>query len=275
MKRVIFSDNGTLNDFSVSLNKYDSTYKTVNLAAAQDAIYISSKMPFNHIYIKLLIPNTNNTSMSVSYWTSNSWEPVVELIDETDGFKQSGFVTFTPSKNAIWTRSSTSSDGSEIDGLENIVIYDQYWIKITFSNNLSSDTSLTWVGNIFSNDDDLACEFPDFSKQSVKTSAKPGKVDWEEQHVKAASILAQDLIDKGIIYETGQVLNKEDYREASVMKCAEIIYRMLGDDFADQRREAREEYQHRLAKRLHAVDTNMDAIEQVSERKQETGFMTR
>lgn len=275
MKRVLFSDNGTLIDFSTSLNKYDATYKTFNYTTSQDALYISSKMPFNHTYFKLLIPNLISATMTVSYWTSGGWENVVELSDETNGFSQSGFITFTPNKNAQWTRSSTSGDGSTITGLESVVIYDQYWIKLTFNATLSSDTAINWLGNIFSNDDDLACEFPDFAKQSVKTSAKPGKIDWEEQHVKAASILAQDLIDKGIIYETGQVLNKEDYREASVMKCAEIIYRMLGDDFADQRREAREEYQHRLAKRLHAVDTNMDAIEQVHERKQETGFMSR
>jgi hypothetical protein len=146
---------------------------------------------------------------------------------------------------------------------------------LNFNATLLSTTYLDWVGNIFSNDDDLASEFPDMANQNVKTSFKPGKTDWEEQHVKAASILAQDLIDKGIIYETGQILRSEDYREASVMKAAEIIFRALGDDHSDNRQQAREEYQLRLAKRIHVIDKNSDAIEQVVEAQRDSGWLSR
>jgi len=275
VKRVLFSDNGTLIDFTSAVNNYASGSKNFNYTTSQDALYIGSKMAFNHIYFKLGVVSAVSATMTVEYWNGNSWEPVVELIDETVGLTQSGMIKFFPNKQAGWQMASTNSDGSTVTGLTSVKIYDQFWLKITFNATLTSGTYLDWVGNIFSNDDDLSSEFPDFAKQSVKTSFKPGKQDWEEQHVKAANILAQDLIDKGIIYETGQILNSEDYRESSVMKVAEIIFRALGDDFTDQRQQAREEYQHRLAKRLHAVDTNADAIEQVIERRAESGWMSR
>jgi hypothetical protein len=275
MKRILFSDNGTLKDFTSALNNYASGTKNFNYTVSQDALYIGSKMPFNHVYFKLGAVNSVSANMSVAYWNSNAWEPVVELMDETNGLTQSGMIKFFPSKQSTWQMSSTNSDGQTVDGLTSIKIYDLYWLKITFDQTLTSTTYLDWVGNIFSNDDDLSAEFPDFAKSSVKTSFKPGKQDWEEQHVKAANILAQDLIDKGIIYETGQILNAEDYRESSVMKCAEIIFRALGDDFSDQRQQAREEYQLRLAKRIHVIDTNADAIEQVIERRQESGWLSR
>lgn len=274
-KRVFFSDNGTLIDFSVALNNYHSGSKVFNYTTSQDALYVGSKMPFNHLYFKLEIPNLVSNTMTVEYWSGSAWVSVVELIDETDGFKESGFITFYPSKNSRWQMSSTNSDGQSITGLTSASVYDLYWIKITFSQTLTNTTELCWVGNLFSDDDDLTSEFPDFGKSAVLTSFEAGKTTWEEQHVKAAKILAQDLIDKGVIYETGQILNREDYRDASVMKVAEIIFRALGDDFSDQRQQCREEYQHRLAKRISSVDNNADAIEQIEERNQDIGFMSR
>lgn len=275
MKRVLFSDNGTLIDYTTALNNYVSGSKTFNYTTAQDALYIGSKLPFNHIYFKLGTLNVVAATMSVSYWSGTTWEPVVELTDETSGFTSSGFIKFTPSKQSQWQMASTNNDGSSITDLTSVTIYDLYWLKITFDATLTTSTTITWAGNLFSDDDDLATEFPDFAKTSVKTSFAAGKTNWQEQHVKAAAVLAQDLVDMGIIYETGQILNRQDYIEASVMKTAEIIYRALGDDFSDQRQQAREEYQLRLAKRVHKIDNNADAIEQVVERRQETGWMSR
>ena len=275
MKRVLFSDNGTLIDFTSAVNNYATGTKNFNYTTSQDALYIGSKMPFNHIYFKLGAANNVSATTTVAYWTSGGWQTMVELTDDTNGFTESGFIRFTPSKQAQWQMASTSGDGSTVNGLESVVIYDQYWLKVTFNATLLSTTYIDWIGNIFSNDDDLISEFPDMANQNVKTSFKPGKLDWEEQHVKAAQILAQDLVDKGIIYETGQILRSEDYREASVMKTAEIIFRALGDDHTDNRQQAREEYQLRLAKRIHTIDKNSDAIEQVVEAQRESGWLSR
>ena len=70
-------------------------------------------------------------------------------------------------------------------------------------------------------------------------------------------------------------MDREWYRNAAVQKTAEIIFGAFGDDFSDQRIQARDEYKLRLVKRLARVDKNNNAIEEPFERKVVTGFLCR
>jgi hypothetical protein len=273
--RVVFSDNGTLEDISNYLANYRSGSKNIQLVAAQDAIYIGSRLPFNHFYVKLSTANTNASIMTVSYWEGDEWEEAVDIQDETAGFTSSGFVTFTPEPDVGWYRESTNYAGNEIEGLEDVKIYDLYWVKLTFSANFSAGTTIAWIGNLFSNDDDLAAEYPDLSRPNVMDSFEAGKTDWEEQHVKAAGIIIQDLIDANVIVDKGQILNRRDYIDASVMKTAEIIFRAFGDDYRDDMKEARDEYKSRIHKKIHRVDKNKNGQEDVQERFNTVGWLKR
>lgn len=279
-KRFFFSQNGTLIDYSTALDSYVSASKPFNFVANQDAFYIGSRIPFNHIYFKISFSAPPNPILSSNlivkyYSTGNNWTSVVETIDETLGFNQSGFVTFTPNRQAGWNMASTNYGGTTIPGLSTITVYDMYWLKITVTNDLAAETLINWAGNLFSDDDDLAGEFPDFAKTTVLTSFQSGKEDWQEQAVIAGKIIAKDLVNKGVIIDKGQILNRQDYREASVMKTAEIIYRALGDDFNDQRIQCSEEYKKRLTLKIHKVDLNNNATEDVMERQQDTYFLSR
>jgi hypothetical protein len=270
MKRILFSDNGTISDFSTELNNYKSGSKTFNYTTAQDALYIASREPFNHIYFKLSSINAVSATMTVSYW-SGEWTNAVEVIDETAGFTQSGFVTFTPDKDVAWERENSE----DMDDIDSVTIYDRYWIKITFNQTLTNTTAIAWVGSLFSNDDDLDAEYPDLNRPNVKTSFKVGKTDWQEQHVKAADMIIKDLQDKGIITESGQILEREDFKNASVQKVAEIIFQSLGDDYIDQQISAKKEYNERLSKRIYRIDTNKNAIEEVAEQSNTSGWLSR
>jgi hypothetical protein len=274
-KRVIYSDNGVLSDFSTELNKYKSGTSTINLVAAQDYLYIGSRLPFNNLYIKMDTLNTNPSVMTVEYWDGDTWASVVELIDETSGFTSSGYITFAPDRNSSWTLDDTNYDTATITGLENITIYNMHWIRLSFSVNFSSGTKIQWLGTLLSEDNDLYAEFPDFSKTSVKTSFEAGKTSWEEQAVRASSLLVEDLIDNGIIIDAGQILIRSDYKNANVQKTAELIYSAFGDDFVDQKAAAQAEYKRRLDKKIHRVDKNNNAIEDQVEIKNESGFLKR
>lgn len=274
MNRILFSDNGVISDWTVSLDNYKVGSKVFNYTAGQDYLYIGSRLPFNHFYFKLKELSSVTSTMTVEYW-SDGWEEVVELTDETNGLRQSGYVKFTPNRDDSWDRESTNYSGDSVDGLESVVIYDLYWIRISFDQTLTNTTEISWVGQLFSNDEDLSTEYPELCRPNSLTSFEAGKVDWEEQHVRAAEILAQDLIDKQIILDKGQILNHEDYKNASVQKVAELIFNAFGDDYIDQRQRAREEYQLRLSKKVHRVDLNKNAIEDISERKNTSGWLNR
>jgi hypothetical protein len=273
--RILYKDNNTINDWTTSLNNYNQGTETFSFVANEDAIYIGNIAPFNHFYIKLDTPNTANTTMNLQYWSGTGFNDVAEIIDETNGLTQEGFVTFTPDKNEGWVEQDTSGSGGTIDELNAVEIYDKYWLKITFSDDLDPDCVISWIGQIFSNDDDLATEYPDLVRQNVLTAFESGKTNWEEQHVKAGEMIVRDLIGKRVITSKNQILERESFKLASVSKVAQIIFNSFGDDYVDQRADAMREYQKRIDKSIYDIDLDGDARLDPYEAKARQGFLSR
>lgn len=280
--RIVFSDNGTLDDFSVALSKYTGQVKTFTPVTGQDFLYVGSRLPFNHLYFNIIPPTVDpqnpiapvDATMKVEYFDGTTWNQVVEVIDETVGFTVPGFVQFTPNRQKGWMMRSTNYAGEKVTGLEQVVIYDFYWTRISFDVTLN-ETTLKWVGNLFSDDEDLGVEYPDLVRANTITSFKAGKTNWQEQHARAASLLIDDLVNKGLIYGAGQILDWREFTNACICKTAEIIYNSFGDDYKDDVIAARKEYNARLNKRFSRIDINGDATENEKERYHETGFFTR
>lgn len=274
-KRIFYSDNGILRDFSVNLNKYDSIESEFDYISGEDYIYIGSRLPFNSLYFKVITQNQMPANMYVEVWDGENWEFVNELIDETGALSTSGYITFTPDRDSGWVMEDTSGGGDYVPGLETIKIYDKYWLRISFDSDLSSAVSLSWVGHVFADDSDLGSEYPDLVKPNVITSFKNGKTNWEEQLVRASEIVIEDLTINRNIIDSSQILDRYDYRSATIQKCAEIIFNAFGDDFVDQKQRAREEYQRRLSIPSKKIDNNNNGIEDKIEIIQGQGWLTR
>lgn len=274
--RVIYSDNGTLTDLTTQLSNYHSgTYTFSNFVAAEDYIYIGNIAPFNHFYLKMGTASVASTTMSVDYWSGDDWQSVVELNDETSGLTQDGFITFVPDRNYGWVDGNTNGQGRQITGLTSLTIYDKYWIRISFNNDLTDNCIISWIGQNFSNDDDLGSEFPDLVRSSVLTAFESGKTNWEEQHIRAAEIIVKDLISKNIIYSKGQILERNSFMLPSVSKVAEIIFNSFGDDYIDQKKAARNEYEQRMNKSIYDIDSNRDGELTEGEMTNRQGFLKR
>lgn len=284
--RFLYSNNSIINDWSPELNKYQSGTQTFTFVASQDYFYIGNIARFNHAYLKLATLNTANTSMTVEYFsgTTNEWTRAVELIDETQGLTQSGFITWVPDKNDAWEISDckydalgnvTFSTGRNNIDSNDTLIYDKYWIRISFNNDLDVGTELSWAGQKFSDDDDLGAEFPDLIRSNVKTAFESGKTDWEEQHVRAAEIIVQDLISKKVIFTKNQILERRSFTLASVYKVAQMIFNSFGDDYVDQKLAAKSEYEKRLDTSIYDVDLNLDGELDQSEMFSRQGFLKR
>lgn len=244
---------------------YALTYTTGNF------IYIASDFPFNHLFIKLgTIKNIVSATMKVEYWGASAWREVVELRDETSALAQDGYIEFTPDRDNGWSREDESIDV----GLTK-VIYDKYWSRISFNQNLTASVALSFIGNKFSDDNDLFTEYPVFNDSSFMTAFKALKTSWEEQAVKAAEMINMDLMKKGVIVGPEQILEKRKFTGPSVCKVAEIIFSAFGNDYLEQRKAAREEYYHRLDLSQYAVDTNGDAILNPAEVKMKQGWLSR
>lgn len=250
MTRVLFSDNGVLTDLSVKMSDYNQGNQLLTITAAEDYIYIGAYYPFNAKFFKMKTVATIVSSPTIEYWTGgNGWKSSVEVIDETNGFKNNGFVTMVPNKDFGWTREDTN----KITALYSKVIYDLFWMRIKFSADTVID--LEWIGELFSNDYDLGAEFPDLLRTQTLDSFKTGKTDWEEQHVIAAKVIIDDMKARKIINFKEQILDRKELTLAAVQKCAALIYSSFGDDYADQKKESELEYQKRLKKDIFNIDT--------------------
>ena len=259
MKRVIYDNNGTLNDFTYSLNDFYSDVQAFSFVAAEDKFYIGSILPFNNIYIGMgAVVIAETSAMSLKIWDGSTWNSAVEINDGTAAggatLAQSGVVRFVPDKDKSWS----IDDTTEITELSAITIYDRYWVQLSMSADLTTSVELNWVGNIFSDDNALGAEFPDLVRSEVIATFEAGKTNWNEQHQVAATIIEKDLISKGKIQNSNQILTIEDLELASVQKVAGIIYNALGDDYTDQYIAAEKEYRIRISKSYVKVDQNND-----------------
>lgn len=281
-RRIFYSDNGTLTDWTTVLNRYDTSNVSFSLVAAEDYIYIASDLPFNHVYIKIDSSNKNEETSSIDYieyWDKNDWRKVVEVIDETEvldvALAQDGFITWTPDKEYKWTADDTKSNSGSITDLSSVTVYDRFWIRIKYTANFTASTGINWIGQLFCSENDLFSEFPELNNSNLFASWKTGKTNWEEQRVKASEVIVKDLKSKDIIQSRDQIIAREDLVLAATSKTAEIIMIPRGQSYEDERIRVNTEYRDRLNNSFPVIDKNANAIADKDEVIVKYGMLTR
>lgn len=271
--RILFSDNGVLSDASRDLNDLYAGAKVIPVVAAEDKLFLGSEAKFNHRYFQVSVVNDVASVMSVDLWTGSEWVPALDVIDGTSNsgvcLAQPGILQWTKDRNKSWAKQSKSED---VTGLTGTKIYDMYWARISFSANLKATTALSYVGHRFANDLHLGGMYPDLVRSTVLTAFKAAKVDWNEQHVVAAEEMIADLRKDKLLWSGSQVLDWEKFNIPAVHKVAEIIMRAFGDDFADRREEAKEDYLNALRASSVGIDRNEDGELQREEQRVSVGL---
>lgn len=274
--RIIWKNNTTLTDLSVKLNDYHTGAETVDIVAADDALYIGSDLPFNHRYIEISSANAVTASITVKIWDGSEFVSAVDVIDQTavsgKTFAQSGIISWVPDRNETWAREDTSEDIADLSTLK---IYKMYWVKLTFSANLTATTALSYVGHRFSNDEDLGSLYPELALSSTMTQFESGKTTWNEQHVAAAEKIINDLRKKNIIWSRNQILNWELFSFASVHQLARIIFNAFGEPFQEKRLQADRDYKEAFEMLQFDTDLDEDGKLDTHEKIQRVGFVRR
>lgn len=269
--RVIHSDNGTLKDLSINLNDLYNGNGALPFVAAEDKLYIGSDMPFNHRYFCVQYANDQASVASVEIWDGSSWRAAVDVLDQTKdangrSLTQTGILSWTCDKDYGFGLEDSTEDILELSTLK---IYNMYWVRISFSHNLNTGTLLSYVGHKFSNDAQLEGYYPDLNRSDLKTAFKAGKTTWDDQHVLAAEEIIRDLRKGKVILSGNQILDFESFNDAAIHKCAEIIMRAMGDDYAENREAAIADYREALDKVYFPVDKDGDGKLDTEER---TGY---
>ncbi len=139
--RVIWEDGSTLRDQSVKLNNFLSETAVIDFEYATDYLYLGSDVPFNHRYFAVEIPNIVASTLTVEIWNGSGWQAAVDVQDMTAATSgtplgKSGIIKWVTDRNKSWQKYQTteSMTGS---GLETLKIYNMYWVRLSFSANLT------------------------------------------------------------------------------------------------------------------------------------------
>lgn len=286
--RIIRKDNTVLTDLSIKLNDSHSGSENLDIVASEDALYIGSDMPFNHRYFEVSSPNLNTSAVTVSLWDGNSWVAAVDVLDQTSvggkTFSQSGIISWVPDRDETWTREISTE---EITDLTTLKIYDYYWVKLTFSNNLTAfvdnvdptpdtaSTALSYIGHKFAEDNDLRAYYPDLLLSATLTAFTAGKTTWNEQHIAAAEEIVKDLRKKRIVFSRNQILDWEQFNLAAIHKVAKLIFTSFGENYRVEREQAEKDYLTAIQMQVFNVDTNKNARLDLEEKVVVTGFRRR
>lgn len=274
MIRIIYSNNGTLQDLTQKLNRYDSGSQAFSWVAAEDALFIGSYFPFNRKFFSVSSVNSTPSVATVSVWDGSNFTAVADLMDDTEEFGTSGtvfsadgYMRWIPNRNEGWQREDTQDSGGTelITGLGSKNIYDMYWLKITLS--VDCSFTLDWLGDVFCRDADLDGIYRELGDSDFKTAYESGKTSWEEQIVIASQLVTQDLIKRGYVKDGAQILDYEDLKLPTVYRTAHLIYSTLGEGYNQIAIDALNLYEKQLILNNLVIDKNNNADIDMSEVK--------
>ena len=243
--------NGTLSDITRYTKKLGQDSKELSFTSG-DALYIGSKLKFNHAYVNSTVKPLASVGFNIKLWDGQEFSDVARTIDETDGLTADGIIEFSPNSKSSWD----NADTEKIAEIESITYYGMYWIKVELT---SADTvTLDYVGHKFSNDFDLFSEHPELNNPSF--FAYFNQTDFTKQAILAAELIEKKLIKLGYVDSAAQVLQWEDLTLASVSKTAQLIYTSFGNTYTDNVKTLSNEFTSRVDTSFPIVDTNNTAI---------------
>lgn len=275
-QRVLYSNNGVISDLSVTLSDFQDETEVIPYVSAEDYIFIGSYLPFNHKWFEVSVANAATAQIGWSIWDGDTFNEVVEILDMTSNgtasMANSGIVRFTSDRDETWKRETDSFD---VLGLESTEIYDMHWSRISFNADLTASFALKFIGQKFSDDNDLYLYYPDLNQSDLLTAFQSGKTDWADQAFLAAKLIEKDLSKRAGLLSADQIIDYELFNEASVHKVAQIVFHGLGRSYNDLKEEAAGKYEKAMSETYMRLDLDGDGRLSGTERRYRQGFMTR
>lgn len=263
--RTILNDNGTLNDFSIESQNRESF--TLPIVAAQDYIYVGQYFPFNNFFLEMDTVNDQTSEISIDYISGNQWKSAVDIVDGTKSsgvtLAKSGVIQYTPD-DFNWTKIVDPRKLNLSLGIDTLAIFDMYWIRLKFNNDLKITTSIKSLSYAFSSDRLLESVDPEIDNYKEAWGGV-SKVDWIEQILLGSQHLVADLKSKGLVLAPGNILRFDDVNLACTYRTFMIIYAILGKDFRDKYINAEKEYKGLTDIKRFSFDKNTDGKLQSSE----------
>lgn len=258
--RVFYSDNGTITDLSLDLQSDGDV--NIPIVAAQDYIYIAQSMPFNNFFMEVSTPNDQASVMSIETWDGVSWKPAVDVLDGTSvggvSLARDGVVQFSPDRDEYWDIVEDTRDEPTAFGLQSsVVLFDSYFIRISFSSDLNAGTDLNKIGYLFASSEQLNAIDPEIDNYLTSWGGVT-KTDWSEQLMIGSQMVVSALKSRGMVFHRGQILRLDDVSLAAAYRTLVILYTKFGEGFETQRADALDQFKNLLSIQRFSLDQNSD-----------------
>lgn len=180
------------------------------------SFYLGFKKRFTTRHFDFLVPNTTPTSISVEFWDGLAWVTVLDVIDQTNGFTQSGFLSWI--NDAGWKKQTIAP----IDDRE------LYYVRLKVSVDIDAGTSLQSVLNLFCDEDLLRDHYPELVSDS--RYLPPGRTSLVGQLKAGKDKVVTRLLQDHIITDESQIIDINPMALAAVHATAEVILTPIARD---------------------------------------------
>jgi|GEM_PF-1446079 len=258
--RIFDSDNGTLSDVSLE-NQDEGTNLSFDLVAGEDYIYIGKYYPFNNFFLQLGTANDEAANLSIEYWDGQQWRNAVDILDGTKvsgvPLARSGVVQFSTNDEYGWYYVGDPSDTSGPTELQYLSVYNLYWLRLSYSQDLNALTKVKRIAYAFTQSQQL--NELDTTINNFLDTFETGKTDWNDQIMTASMHVVRDLQGRGLVRDHGQILLLQDVSLPTDWKTLEMIYYNLGGDYSEKYKNAQKMYKETLKLERYSFDMNDDA----------------
>lgn len=236
-----------------------ATTASIAMTSGTDRLYLGFNGKFASRYFQMGTVNPGAPSLVVEYWDGSAWAEVLDVIDETIGFQNSGFISWVNKDD--WKKTTVSP----IDDVE------LYYVRVSSTAPFAVGVTLQSCLNIYSDDLLLRRYYPELVSDA--RYLPPGRTDFLEQHVAAKNRVVNKLKQRRVIEDESQIIDINEVAEAATHAVAEIILAPIkADDILINR--ARKAFEFELDDLVKHIDQNKDGQVSDFERGDDIAFGT-
>jgi len=257
--RLFDSDNGVLTDESL-VNQQDSSTTPWDLVKDEDFKYLAKFYPFNNFFLEVETANDVTCTMKIEYWDNLAWREAVDVLDGTSSggvsMAQSGVVQFSLNNDYGWHNIADTTANSAPTVLNSITVYDQHWIRISFTDTLKNTTAVSRLSYAFTTSQQL--DNLDIDINNYLGAFGSGKTNWASEIMTASNLVVRDLKSKGLVLDEGQILLLQDVSIPTDYKTLELLMANMGPSFVAKRDYYSKMYSKTINITGYTFDTNLN-----------------
>lgn len=265
--RVLRKAGVTISDLSYD-NQDEASKPTLDLLTATDCLLVGMQYPFNNFFLNIDTPNTLASILTLEYWDGSNWVPAVDVLDGTSSagvsLAKSGHILFSLDRTKTgWQKVTDPTQGSHPSELDNLKIYDLYWLRVSFNADLDVLTKLQELGFAFTTGDKLKSIKAEVDK--FLPAFKTGKTNWIPEIMTASKMMVTEFKKAGLVLGAQQVVRLDDFWLPATYKALWLIYNSLGPAYAETATQLASQFHSSMNVNNITVDENQNGQPDPSE----------